>query len=73
MSQVFYGWNFPPLLVVFPLNFGGLLPGYNYTPTLTEIVRIRPYHYVGCLITYDLCRYCVTYQEFHLGKILRKI
>jgi hypothetical protein len=53
-----FGYEFdshPPC--IFPLNFGSLSPAYEYTITLVEIVRNKPYHYVGCSMFMVLCRY----------------
>jgi hypothetical protein len=47
-----FGYEFDshPPSCIFPLNLGSLSPAYEYTPTLVEIVRNKPYHYVGCFI-----------------------
>lgn len=52
-----YEFDSPPPSYIFLLNLGCLSPAYEYTPTLMEIVRNKPYHYVGCFIFMVLCRY----------------
>ncbi len=54
-----FGYEFDshPPSCIFPLNLSSLLPAYEYTPTLVEIVRNKPYHYVECSMFLVLCRY----------------
>ncbi len=52
-----YGFDYPPPSCIFDRQFRSLSPAYEYTSTLVEIVRNKPYHYVGCFLFMVLCMY----------------
>ena len=55
--------RFAPFRIISPI-FGRLFPAYKYTPTLVEMVRNKPYHYVGSFISFRLCR-CWRHKMLH--------
>ncbi len=49
LHMFIYAFDSPPPSGIFLLNLGSLSLAYEYTRTLVEIVRNKPYNYVGCL------------------------